>query len=154
MTRDYFLRLYDHAVWANRRVLNLLNKLSPDNAPARRLFNHILAAEQLWMARLYGEDSSSIAIWPDFSADESAAVMEESHARYKQFLNTLEPESFSQTITYKHQTGRVFQTAIGDILTHVAQHGTGHRGQIVTLIRNVGAEPVNTDFITFVREIA
>jgi uncharacterized damage-inducible protein DinB len=45
-----------------------------------------------------------------------------------------------------------FQTPIKDLLMHVALHGSYHRGQIAQALRLAGGEPVNTDFITFVRE--
>lgn len=79
--------------------------------------------------------------------------MEQNHAHYKQFLNDLTEESLGQVVTYKNSKGQEFRTPVRDVLTHVALHGTNHRGQIATVVRDAGAEPVNTDYITFVREV-
>lgn len=55
-------------------------------------------------------------------------------------------------MSYRSSQGTPFQTSVGDILMHLASHGAYHRGQIALLLRQAGAEPLNTDFITFVRE--
>ena len=47
-----------------------------------------------------------------------------------------------------------FRDPIGHILQHLANHGSYHRGQITTLLRQLGASPVNTDMIGFYRERA
>jgi uncharacterized damage-inducible protein DinB len=154
MTKEYFLRLYEHAIWANRRVLGLLRKQSQENERARILFNHVLSAEQVWMTRLCGRDSSALPIWPHRSLDECAALMEENYARYQQFLNDLTEENLGQEVAYKNSQGQEFHTPVGDILTQVAFHGAYHRGQIATVVRDAGGEPINTDFITFARETA
>ena len=57
----------------------------------------------------------------------------------------------SNTATLK---GTVFRDRIGHILQHLANHGTYHRGQITTLLRQLGATPVSTDMIGFYRERA
>ena len=153
MTKECFLRLYEHAIWANRSVLGGLRKQPQENKRARALLNHVLAAEQVWITRLCGQDSSALPIWPDRSLNECAALMEQNHAHYKQFLNDLTEESLGQVVTYKNSKGQEFRTPVRDVLTHVALHGTNHRGQIATVVRDAGEEPVNTDYITFVREV-
>jgi uncharacterized damage-inducible protein DinB len=151
MTRGYFLQLYDHAHWANRRVLDLLREQGQKNERARKLLAHVLASELVWMTRLQGQDSSALAIWPDLSFDECAALVEQNSAAYKRFLEDLADEDFDRTVAYKNSKGEAFRTPIRDILSHVAMHGAYHRGQIAIVVRDAGGVPVNTDFITFVR---
>ncbi|WP_244563156.1 DinB family protein [Paenibacillus uliginis] len=54
-------------------------------------------------------------------------------------------------MTYTNSSGKEFMTSIRDILTHVALHGQYHRGQINSRFRADGIDPVNMDYITFVR---
>jgi uncharacterized damage-inducible protein DinB len=42
---------------------------------------------------------------------------------------------------------------VEDVLLHVALHGSYHRGQIAAAVRAAGGEPVNTDFVTWTREV-
>ena len=76
MTREYFVLLYQHSNWANRRIRGLLRDQSRENERARELFSHLLVGEKVWMRTLRGKDSSSIPMWPDLSLDECATLVE------------------------------------------------------------------------------
>lgn len=149
----HFIRLYEHAAWANRRVLELLRAQGAANERAQELFAHILNSERVWITRLQGQDSNALPIWSKLSLDECAALVEENAAVYHRFIAELPEAEFSRVLTYRNQTGRQFQTSIADILTHVAMHGAYHRGQITEVVRRAGGEPVGTDFIIFAREV-
>jgi uncharacterized damage-inducible protein DinB len=150
--KENFLRLFRHADWANRRVLALLQNTHNPSEKARRIFAHVLAAEQVWLMRLRGEDSSELEIWPDLSLEECAAKVKKNAAEYRQYLEVLSEEKLEEIMTYRNSQGLEFRNPVRDTLTHVSMHGSYHRGQIALLIRSAGHEPVNTDFITFVRE--
>ena len=152
MMKEHFLRLYEYVNWANRRVLDVLQQQTEDNERARKWLCHMLAAEQVWMTRLRGEDSSAVPIWPDISLDECAELLAQNAAAYGQFLHELTDADFARVISYKNTKGVSFSTSIRDILTHVAFHGAYHRGHVATLMRAAGQEPINTDFIAFTRE--
>ena len=152
--KEHFLRLYQPANWANRRILDLLRNQSQVNERARKLFSHLLAAEQIWMARLRGQGSSTLPVWPGSALEECASLVELNNAAYKQFVRDLSEETLNQVVTYRNTKGQEFRTPVQDILTHVACHGAYHRGQIATVVRDAGEEPINTDFITFVRGTA
>jgi len=152
MMKEHFLRLYEYVNWANRRVLDVLQQQTEDNERARKWLCHVLAAEQVWMTRLRGEDSSAVPIWPDISVDECAELLAQNAAAYRQFLHELTDADFARVISYKNTKGVSFSTSIRDILTHVAFHGAYHRGHVATLMRAAGQEPINTDFIAFTRE--
>jgi uncharacterized damage-inducible protein DinB len=55
-------------------------------------------------------------------------------------------------IRYTNTKGQTFENSVRDILFHVANHTTHHRGQIVAAVRQVGGEPFASDFILFARE--
>lgn len=152
MSGEYFLRLYDYGTWANRRVIELLRQQSQDNERARKWLCHVLNAERVWITRLGGEDSAALPIWSQLSLDECAELLEQNNTAYQQFLSNLTNDGLQQIITYKNSKGVEFHTPVVEILTHVAFHGAYHRGHIATVVRDAGGEPINTDFITFVRE--
>ncbi len=79
------------------------------------------------------------------------ALTEEIHEKWKMFLDHLPPERFQETVSYKTTAGESFETAIGDILSHVIIHGGYHRGQIATLLRLQDEAAAVTDFIAYVR---
>jgi uncharacterized damage-inducible protein DinB len=147
-----FLRLFRHADWANRRVLALLQSVNELPEKARRLFAHVLASEQVWLTRLRGEDSTALEIWPELSLEKCAALVEKNAVDYRAYFEALPEDSLNDVITYRNSKGIQFRTLVMDVCTHVSVHGSYHRGQIAQTMRNTGYEPVNTDFMTFVRE--
>jgi uncharacterized damage-inducible protein DinB len=150
--KENFLRLFRHADWANRRVLALLQSVNDPPEKARRLFAHVLAAERVWLTRLRGEDSTALEIWPELALEKCAALLEKNATDYRNYFEALPEASLNDVITYRNSKGIQFRTQVMDVCTHVSVHGSYHRGQIAQTMRNAGFEPVNTDFITFVRE--
>ncbi|KIL39886.1 damage-inducible protein DinB [Gordoniibacillus kamchatkensis] len=145
-------RMFDHLHWANERILAAFGG-SNGNEQAIRLFVHILQAEEVWLTRLLGKDSSHIPLWPEASADDCRTLVSRNRASLTEYLAQVSANgSWEEVISYTNQTGKSFTTSIRDILTHLALHGQYHRGQINAMLRAAGSEPVNVDYITYVRE--
>jgi uncharacterized damage-inducible protein DinB len=155
MMRALLDRLFEHVFWADGRVVEVLSAgQTRQNDEAIRLFSHVLAAERVWLLRLRGEDSSIQPIWPELALPEIEALAAANRAGYSEYFRTLSDAGLDRTSEYRNSSGATFRTRVADILSHVALHGAYHRGQIARAIRAAGEAPVNTDFITFVREQA
>lgn len=146
--------MLDHMVWADRRVLELLQTSASSGAgpQALRLLAHVVAAERVWLLRLRGEDSGTHPIWPDWNLDQLAVMTAESAQAYQHYVSALAEADDDRLVDYRNSQGVAFRTSMADILTHVMLHGSYHRGQIASLLRGAEVTPINTDFITFVRE--
>ena len=151
--RAYLRRLFDHAAWADDKVLAVLRaeNAATDHPDAMRLVAHLLAAERVWLLRLRGEDSSRAEIWPDMPLREMEVLSQQNRSGYDQYLPDLSDDAFQQVVVYRNSAGKAFRTPAIDILTHVALHGSYHRGQVARVIRQGGGQPVNTDYIAYVR---
>jgi len=57
-------------------------------------------------------------------------------------------------IKYRNTAGTPFEGPLWPMLQHVVNHSSYHRGQIATLLRQLGAKPMATDLIVFHRELA
>lgn len=152
--RANLVHLFHHACWANEHVLQCLQDTSKPPQTAQRLFSHVLAAELVWLTRLRREDSSALAIWPELAMQECLDLAQANAAGYQEYLENLRAEDWHKLVIYRNSQGMEFSTAVIDILMQVALHGAYHRGQIALVLRNAGIAPINTDFITFVREEA
>lgn len=153
--RAYLQRLFDHAFWADCQALAFLRN-SPQGRPnedARRLLAHVLAAERVWLLRLQGQDSAIQPTWPDMDVCGIEAMIVANRAGYGAYLETMAEADLARQVSYRNTTGASFRTPAIDILTHVALHGSYHRGQVAQAVRSAGKAPVNTDFITYVREL-
>jgi uncharacterized damage-inducible protein DinB len=148
-TNPEMRRMFDHMAWADRKLIDLLS--ASDQARqvpgVIRLLAHVVAAERVWLLRTRGEDPAKAPIWPDWRMDRIAATADANAEQYREALAG-EPD---RVVEYTNSKGTPFSTRLADILTHVALHGSYHRGQIAASLRAGGVEPVNTDYITYVR---
>lgn len=146
-------RLLEHMAWADARVLALLADTSEDRiGETARVFGHLLAAERVWLLRLTDPEAAREPVWPELGLAEMKALAAANAAGYARLIAGLRPDALQAEVAYTNSQGIAFRTAVGDVLTHVAMHGSYHRGQVAAAVRRSGSEPVNTDFITFVRE--
>ena len=143
--------MYEHLNWANQRILETLQNIEGENHEVSRLFSHILIAEKVWITRLRGLDSSRLPIWLEVDIEVCAELVMQNEESLTTFLINLANADLDNLIFYTNSKGTEFKNSVRDILTHVALHGQYHRGQINSRLRADGIEPVNIDFITFVR---
>lgn len=73
---------------------------------------------------------------------------------YTCYLGPLAEPDLEREVEYRNSAGTTFRMSVVDILSHVALHGSYHRGQVAPGVRGAGVTPVNTDYITYVRELA
>ena len=143
--------MYEHLNWANQRILEALQSIEDQNQEVCRLFSHILFAEKVWITRLRGLDSSRLPIWSEVDIEVCAELVMQNEESLTKFLTNLANSDLDKLIIYSNSKGTEFKNSIRDILTHIAMHGQYHRGQINSRLRANGIEPVNIDFITFLR---
>jgi uncharacterized damage-inducible protein DinB len=155
---QHFLSQLEYNYWANTRVLQSILRIEQEgNTPPQKtveLFSHILNAEIVWVSRIKSEQI--VPPWRVIPLEEMASIIEENYIIYKDFINLLFTENTSSTIhttlDYTDTKGNEWSLSYGDVLTHVFNHATYHRGQIAMIIRAEGFEPSSTDFILTARK--
>ncbi|MEW6051322.1 MAG: DinB family protein [Candidatus Zixiibacteriota bacterium] len=143
-------RLFAYNHWANCEVVKRL--ITEGRSPSRAIaiFAHIIAAERLWWHRLHNAPSS-VAVWPEFTANECERQLPELRSMWQTVLGGADEVGLTRSVSYKNSKGEPFTSNVGDILLHVIMHGSYHRGQIASILRQAGHEPSYTDFIHAVR---
>ena len=147
---DHIRRLVDHLSWANARLHDSIQRARTPLPPVFSLYSHVLGAEHTWLQRIANE-APSVAVWPSLSLDECETLSARNIKSLRSLVETLTPAELSRTVTYRNTSGTEFSNELHDILLHVALHGSYHRGQIAALIRSGGDEPINTDYIMWLR---
>ncbi len=156
--------LYEYNRWANGRTLEAAEKLDPEAfvrdlrnsfSSVRDTLAHILGAEWIWLCRWQGESPKkplAAAEFPTVSRlrERFSAVDHERGV----FLAGLTEARLPQALTYKDLAGNPYRLPLVAVLQHVVNHGTYHRGQITTMLRQLGAAPVATDMSRFFLERA
>jgi len=125
---------------------------SPDPTALGRL-SHILFAEDVWLARVLGEDLTRFNTpWPERSAAECRVKLAEMGEKWASALRELKEEDLSKIVSYKNTKGQAFQMALGGIIPHVFDHSSYHRGQIATALKKAGREPHGLGFYGYLLE--
>jgi len=164
MTPQEFRTLYEYDAWANAKTLNACAALTPEQftrnlgnsfGSVRDTLVHILGAHIVWIERLHGGAPVGLPS-PDGYADLASvrAKWAEVEPRLHAYVNVLTAADADRVLEHRNVKGVVFRDQIGHILQHLANHGSYHRGQVTTLLRQLGATPVSTDMIGFYRERA
>ena len=146
------LTLLDHVAWADAQAcaqIAALNAESNERKEATRLYAHVAAAEHVWLSRLDGRVPVH-PVWPDLSLEAAVALAGDSLTGLRA-IAAGSPQALEREIEYRTGTGQMFRNTASDILTHVALHGSYHRGQIALLTRKGGGTPAGTDYIFFRR---
>ena len=158
---DYFKKMFAYDVAVNAQMLTWLREAPDVDSDTdddtynrvRVIFAHLLAAEKVWLLRLCGKDAASQAIWPELSLEACGALLEENRKGYTRYLEDISETDLGGTVQYQNSQGKPFETSVEDILSHVLVHSGYHRGQVTRMLRDVGAEPLNTDYISYVRSL-
>jgi uncharacterized damage-inducible protein DinB len=121
--------------WAD----NLLLKAVRENMPSRtETLEHVFMAERIWLARIEGTDP--------------AGSFEEWEKLHERWLALAESErDWARVIRYRTLAGVASSSPLWQIVLHVANHGSYHRGQVAAALRAAGFAPPGTDLITWYR---
>jgi uncharacterized damage-inducible protein DinB len=155
--------LFAYDEWANARVLNaaaglaaeqLTRDLGSSFATLGDTLAHIVAVEWLWLRRWQGESPATTPEWASGTdARLLRAKLDEIEAERRQFLAPLRDEDMARQLTYKNFKGEEWSYALGDMFLHLVNHSTYHRGQVATMLRQLGAPGSATDLLLYKDEV-
>ncbi len=161
MNHDEIKLLFQYNDWANDRILDTAQKLSPEQLAAENEFGwgslrgalvHLMDAEYAW--RILLKDGVFIdELNPDDFADVAAirARWSDERAAFSAFLASLSDEALSGTISYDAEGG-MRHRMLWHCLAHVVNHGTQHRSECAALLTGFGHSPGNLDFTVFLSQ--
>ena len=142
--------LWEYNRWANDIVLMTLEKYGAETpATSLRLMSHIANSQTVWLSRIVGQPAPT-AIWEEHALEKIRQLNADSLQGIKAVLDD-QGNSLDAIVAYKNSSGIAFENSILDILLQVFTHGGYHRAQIAMQLRQAGLEPVNTDYISWVR---
>lgn len=110
------------------------------------LINHTLNAQQIWNARISGE--TAFEVWQINLFD---TLEEINHQNFLKSIDIVQNFDLEKRIEYQNSRGTKFENTVFDMLFHAINHSTYHRGQINSLLKQTGLEPVLTDYIFYKR---
>ncbi len=150
--KKYFRKLYQYNQWANRRVLNTLQRQNVQDERIQSLMGHVVAALFLWLHRVKGlPPPPDIKLWGEYPLEQLVTLSEKATQDWIDFVEA--HDNFDREISYRNYTGDPFTNNVEMIMVHLVNHSSYHRAQVAMLLRQKGFEPINTDFITYERVV-
>jgi uncharacterized damage-inducible protein DinB len=156
--------LFDYDTWANDRVFDCVSRLSEEqlrhnlSTSHDSIFGtlvHIVGAEEVWLARWRAEPGVGLL---DASTVPSLDALQERWQMARRgrdtFVASLDDATVDDEIEITTTGGKTYRHSFRHMFQHLVNHSSYHRGQIVTMLRQLGVEPPATDLIRYLREQA
>ena len=153
---------FEYDRWANARMLGVVGGISPEAflkdlgssyGSIRNTVAHILSSEWAWLERWKGRSPKQMLDPLGFADVETLrARWAQVEQDQKNFLGTLTNGRLAADLQYVNPQGETVTLPLWQQMLHLINHSSYHRGQVTTLLRQVGAKPVSTDLIAFYRE--
>jgi uncharacterized damage-inducible protein DinB len=164
VTLELLRLLFQYNQWADRRIVEACSALANEQftrdlgssfRSVRDTLVHLYGAEWVWNERIEGRSPTSLVAgtgFPDLASVRTK--LEEMDNFYIDYVSRLTPQDLERVIHYKSFAGDEFSNPLWQTLHQLTNHASYHRGQIITLLRQLGAKPVTTDLIAYYRERA
>lgn len=138
--------LFGYNAWANDELFAKLEGLDPDLQQERRhetirLLNHCLVVNRIFAAHLTGAPHGYAANnTPETPVlDDLRAAVAEMDRWYLDYLETVSPDDLAELVPFVFTDGDQGCMSRQEMLTHVAVHGTYHRGEVGRILRQLSA---------------
>jgi uncharacterized damage-inducible protein DinB len=150
--------LLEYQRWATTKTLDSVAKLTNEQlhrdlgSSFKSVFEtllHLYGADRAWLGRVKGQTPSR----PNPNDYPSLEAMREAwEVVFDGWIATVaKHENPKLEIQYTSYDGAPFSSSLEEIVKHVVNHGTYHRGQVAAMQRMLGGEAVSTDLISFYR---
>lgn len=161
--KTLLLNYVNYNLWANTRLCRVIENLEPELwnkelissfKTIRLTLLHIWDAEQVWYLRLNGK---SVNAWPSTgftgANEELIKQLLSQSELFIEYTDRADEELLAGRCTFNDMKGNSHSIKICDIIQHCMNHSTFHRGQLVTMLRELGMEKLTqTDYIAYIRE--
>jgi uncharacterized damage-inducible protein DinB len=154
--------LYAFNRWANARMRAAVAPLTSEEftrdlknsfPSVRDTLVHVMGAEWVWLTRWMGNSPTAMpAEWRDYTLDQINTEWAALEAAQKAFVDNLTDAELDRMVAYRNFAGQSHTNELWQLLRHMVNHSTYHRGQITTMLRQLGHPATPTDMVAYFRE--
>lgn len=148
-----------YMLWADRTVLKAVRPVPPDDLTREAgvsfgsllgTMAHMLGSQRMWLSRFSGQPLDRVPGLADFPDLLSwIHAWEETASGIEAFVAGLTDEQLAAPITWTTTEGRTYTRPLWQPVLHLVNHSTYHRGQVTSLLRQLGHQPPSTDLIYY-----
>jgi uncharacterized damage-inducible protein DinB len=163
MTLQEIKTLHAYNSWANNRIFDgvaglpedkYLQDMKGSHGGIHTTMIHLVGAEKIWLERFQGNPQPFLDKNPPATLAELKKVWEKVGYDTAKWLGTMTDRNLGETFQMKTAKGDTFTHVYWQAFQHLINHSSYHRGQVVTMLRQLGVKPPSTDLILFYRETA
>jgi uncharacterized damage-inducible protein DinB len=133
---------------ADSRIIAIFKLAIIELPDAERLFSHVLNAQHIWAQRI-SDKKPLYGVWDVHPKENFESISVEN---FKLIREVLKDTPLDKRILYTTTQGVHYENRLDEILFHLFNHSTYHRGQVVTLLKKEGFMPPVTDYIMLKRD--
>lgn len=149
--KDYFLKLYRYNYWANIEILKAIRPVYLSNPYIAETFSHVVNAQYIWTGRINLDKKTPFKVREIQDIDKLESNIISITKDWIVYLENITPSELERQISYTNSFGESFTSVIQDVIAHLVNHSSYHRGQVAKELRNLNIAPTNTDYITYCR---
>lgn len=137
---------YNHS--ANEQWINHIHQLEKQAVIlCQKRLSHIFNAHHIWNQRIL-EQPSKYGIWDIHPQDNWLFINDQ---LTQQTCDILRDNAIQEVVTYKSTSGQAYRNTVGEIIYHLINHSTYHRGQLSLILSNAGYTSLSSDYIYYSR---
>jgi uncharacterized damage-inducible protein DinB len=154
---DRFRQWYEYERDCNAKTLGMLASVPEEKRSAAGFqkaldkMAHLVAARRRWLHRL-GAWPEMPAIFPSGTKlDDLSKLVADTEAAWVAYLASIDDAGLERTFEYSSPDGKKYRWNVEGVLTQTFGHAWYHRGQIASLVADLGGKAVDTDFVFFAK---
>jgi uncharacterized damage-inducible protein DinB len=146
---------FEFEFWSNSMILDSLKKLKEKDERANLLFSHLLSSHCMWLSRV-NKTEFTCTLFQERTLAECEILIKENQKGWQHYLTNKTDTDLQETIEFMsawevNPTKR--KMSIEDAITHIINHGSYHRGQIVASIKGKVDELPLSTYIMYASEV-
>ncbi|MBO0320808.1 damage-inducible protein DinB [Muricauda sp. CAU 1633] len=146
--KGFLQQLFDYNFYCNKKLIAQCGSQDTISENTIRLFSHILNAHHIWNQRILGVPTTH-TVWQEHPFENWEDIHYDNQRTSFEIITNA--NDLNKRVEYENSQGRIFTNDLQDILFHIVNHSTHHRGQILMDFRNSGITPEPLDYIFYKR---
>ena len=148
-------------LWANKKIIETANQLSEEQVNKEivssfpsvyKTFLHLMEVENAWWERLKLVEHPAMSGWFTGNYEELSKKLLELSRQWEEWIESANEVNITHVFAYQNSKKEHFKQPVYEMLLHLFNHQTLHRGQIIMMFRQLGLDKIPpTDFIVFSR---